>query len=164
MRLLTTANDTGGLLEHLFRRQSGRVVAHLARVLGPARLDLAEESMQEAMLRALQVWPYQGAPENAAGWLYRAATESVLGLHVEADVLRLAPCIPRRWPRFELEFRDANDTTYAITVENPSSVCRGVRETTLDGVLLPASEIPRVRDGKRHDVRVVLGESAARTP
>jgi len=101
---------------------------------------------------------------GSAGWLYRAATESVLGLHVEADVLRLAPCIPRRWPRFELEFRDANDTTYAITVENPSSVCRGVRETTLDGVLLPASEIPRVRDGKRHDVRVVLGESAARTP
>ena len=47
--------DTGVLLEHLFRHQSGRVVAHLARVLGPARLDLAEESMQYAMLRALQV-------------------------------------------------------------------------------------------------------------
>ena len=65
--------DTGGLLEHLFRHQAGRVVAHLARVLGPARLDLAEESMQEAMLRALQVWPFQGFPDNAGGWLYRLA-------------------------------------------------------------------------------------------
>jgi len=42
-------------LEHLFRRQAGRIVAHLARLLGPARLDLAlaEEAVQEAMLRAL---------------------------------------------------------------------------------------------------------------
>jgi RNA polymerase sigma-70 factor (ECF subfamily) len=70
--------DTGGLLEHLFRHQSGRVVAHLARVLGPARLDLAEESMQEAMLRALQVWPYQGVPDNAAGWLYRVAHNAAI--------------------------------------------------------------------------------------
>jgi RNA polymerase sigma-70 factor (ECF subfamily) len=70
--------DTGGLLEHLFRHQSGRVVAHLARLLGPAHLDLAEESMQEAMLRALQVWPYQGVPDNAAGWLYRVAHNAAI--------------------------------------------------------------------------------------
>lgn len=75
---LNTANDTGGLLEHLFRHQSGRVVAHLARVLGPARLDLAEESMQEALLRALQVWPYQGVPENAPGWLFRVAHNAAI--------------------------------------------------------------------------------------
>jgi RNA polymerase sigma-70 factor, ECF subfamily len=70
--------DTGVLLEHLFRHQVGRVVAHLARVLGPARLDLAEESMQEAMLRALQAWPYQGIPENPAGWLFRVAHNAAI--------------------------------------------------------------------------------------
>ena len=71
-------NDTGVLLEHLFRHQVGRVVAHLARVLGPARLDLAEESMQEAMLRALQAWPYQGIPENPGAWLFRVAHNSAI--------------------------------------------------------------------------------------
>ena len=70
--------DTGVLLEHLFRHQVGRVVAHLARVLGPACLDLAEESMQEAMLRALQSWPYQGIPENPAAWLFRVAHNSAI--------------------------------------------------------------------------------------
>ena len=70
--------DTGILLEHLFRHQVGRVVAHLARVLGPARLDLAEESMQEAMLRALQAWPYQGIPENPGAWLFRVAHNSAI--------------------------------------------------------------------------------------
>jgi RNA polymerase sigma-70 factor (ECF subfamily) len=61
------------LLEHLFRHQSGRMVAHLTRLLGPAHLDLAEEAVQETMLRALQSWPYQGVPENPPAWLFRVA-------------------------------------------------------------------------------------------
>ena len=65
--------DTGVLLEHLFRLQSGRMVAHLTRLLGPAHLELAEETVQEAMLRALQTWPYHGVPENAGAWLFKVA-------------------------------------------------------------------------------------------
>jgi RNA polymerase sigma-70 factor, ECF subfamily len=61
------------MLEHLFRHQSSRIVAHLMRLLGPAQLELAEEAVQEAMLRALETWPERGLPENAAGWLYRVA-------------------------------------------------------------------------------------------
>src|SRR5689334_10233216 len=61
------------MLEHLFRHQAGRMVAHLARLLGAAHLDLAEESVQETMLRALQTWPSQGVPENPAAWLFRVA-------------------------------------------------------------------------------------------
>lgn len=49
------------------------MVAHLTRLLGPANLDLAADAVQEAMLKALQTWPYQGIPENPAGWLFRAA-------------------------------------------------------------------------------------------
>lgn len=85
--------DARPLLEHLFRHHSGRVVAHLARVLGPTRLDLAEESVQEAMLRALQSWPYQGVPENAAGWLYRVAHNAA----IDAILTAIAPNIPTRW-------------------------------------------------------------------
>ena len=49
------------------------MVAHLSRLLGPAHLDLAEESVQNAMLRALQSWPQRGVPENPAAWLFRVA-------------------------------------------------------------------------------------------
>lgn len=62
----------------MFRHQAGRIVAHLARVVGPAQLDLAEEAVQEAMLRALQVWPHQGMPENAAAWLFRVAQNAAI--------------------------------------------------------------------------------------
>ena len=53
-------------------------MAHLARVLGPAQIDFAEEAVQEAMLRALQVWPHQGMPENAAAWLFRVAQNAAI--------------------------------------------------------------------------------------
>ena len=59
----------GPLLEHLFRRQAGRMVSHFTRLLGPAHVSLAEDAVQEALLRALYAWPDQGIPENAAAWL-----------------------------------------------------------------------------------------------
>jgi RNA polymerase sigma-70 factor (ECF subfamily) len=49
------------------------MVARLTRLLGPAYVALAEETVQEAMLRALETWPYQGAPDNPGGWLFRVA-------------------------------------------------------------------------------------------
>jgi RNA polymerase sigma-70 factor, ECF subfamily len=66
------------LLEHLFRRQAGRMVAHLARLFGPAHLDLAEEAVQSAMLRALETWPFEGTPENPEAWLFRVARNSAI--------------------------------------------------------------------------------------
>ncbi len=66
------------LLEHLFRRQSGRMVAHLTRLLGPAHLDIAEETVQDAMVRALETWPWQGVPPNPEAWLFRVAHNSAI--------------------------------------------------------------------------------------
>jgi len=54
------------------------MVAYFARLFGPAHLELAEETVQEAMLRALQTWPYQGVPENAEAWLFRVARNTAL--------------------------------------------------------------------------------------
>jgi RNA polymerase sigma-70 factor (ECF subfamily) len=75
---VSTAAEPGVILEHLFRHQAGRMTAHLTRLLGPAWLTVAEEAVQEAMVRALQAWPYQGVPENPAGWLFRVAHNSAI--------------------------------------------------------------------------------------
>ena len=95
---------------------------------------------------------------GSAGWLYRAATVSILGLRLSGNGIRIDPCVPRRWPRFEIDFRDADGTLYAIAVENPHGVCRGVREVSVDGAAAPGGVVPRLRDGGRHAVRVVLGD------
>lgn len=54
------------------------MTAHLAGLLGPSHLDLAEESVQDAMLRALGAWPHQGVPDNPAAWLFRVAHNSAI--------------------------------------------------------------------------------------
>lgn len=59
--------------EDLFRHEGARLVASLAAHLGTHRLQLAEDVVQEALVRALQTWPYRGIPENPAAWLTQAA-------------------------------------------------------------------------------------------
>ena len=76
------ASSVDTLVEHLFRREAGRLVARLVRVLGPERLDLAEEAVQEAMLQALKSWPFAGVPTDPGAWLTRVAHNRAL------DVLR----------------------------------------------------------------------------
>jgi RNA polymerase sigma-70 factor, ECF subfamily len=63
--------DHVSAVEHLFRRESGRVLATLIRTLGD--FDLAEESLQEAFVLALERWPRDGVPDNTAAWLTTAA-------------------------------------------------------------------------------------------
>lgn len=69
-----------GLVDHLFRREAGRMVAVLTRSFGPARLDLAEEVVQEALVTALKRWPWSGVPEDPVAWLYRVARNRALDL------------------------------------------------------------------------------------
>jgi len=76
--------DPGELLDHFFRHQYGALVASLTRHLGGAHLDLVEESVQEAMVRALRVWPHRGMPDRPAAWLARVARNHAI------DVLRRA--------------------------------------------------------------------------
>ena len=70
--------DTGVKLEGFFRENYGRVLASLTRYLGGANMDLAEDSVQEAMIRAMRVWPLRGPPRDPAAWLYTAARNHAL--------------------------------------------------------------------------------------
>ena len=96
---------------------------------------------------------------GSAGWLYRAALESVLGFHLHGSTLEVDPCIPRGWPGFEITFR-FRSARYEIVVQNPQGVCRGIHSTTLDGEVLAGDKrvlIPLADDGITHRVHVVLG-------
>lgn len=84
------------LMEHLFRHQAGQMVASLSRVFGLENLDLAEEVVQEAMLKALRQWPFQGIPENPRAWLMQVARNQAL------DILRRRTA----WKRKERELED----------------------------------------------------------
>lgn len=61
------------LAEHLFRHEAGRMVSIIAGIYGPRHLQLAEDVVQEAMIRAMMSWPVGGVPDNPSAWLLRTA-------------------------------------------------------------------------------------------
>ena len=70
------------LEEHLFRRESGRMIAALTRVFGVHNLALAEDVVQDAFCKALEVWKVRGLPDNPSAWLMTTAKNRAL------DVIR----------------------------------------------------------------------------
>jgi len=66
-----TATDTHRTIEAVWRIESARLIASLARVVrGVGR---AEELAQDALVAALEQWPVSGIPDNPAAWLMATA-------------------------------------------------------------------------------------------
>lgn len=86
------------LADHLFRRESGKLVSVLTGIFGIERLQLAEDVVQEAMIRALQTWPYYGTPKNPAAWLMQTAKNLAL------DVIRREKRFHEKQPEISASF------------------------------------------------------------
>lgn len=152
----------------------GDRAAGLFDLLNPITHSASPEAVQRYMVEPYVVSAdvYAVAPHvgrggwtwytGSAAWLYRAGLESILGFQLRGDRLRIEPCIPRHWPRFELSYRYRGGqdrvTTYAIELENPDRVCHGVVAVEMDdGPLDPNAAVALLDDGKTHRLRVVLG-------
>jgi len=64
----------------LFRHESGRMVIALTRLFGTHNLALAEDVVQDAFCRAIEVWKFQGVPPNPSAWLMATARHRALDL------------------------------------------------------------------------------------
>jgi cyclic beta-1,2-glucan synthetase len=76
---------------------------------------------------------------GAAGWLHRAAIESILGLDLRADQLSVSPCLPSDWPQAELTLRrDGRTMRFVLVRESgPAALATALR---LDARLLGVGE------------------------
>jgi RNA polymerase sigma factor (sigma-70 family) len=113
-------NEVAGAVDHLFRRESGRMIAALTRYFGPGQLHLVEDVVQDALIKAMQTWPYTGIPNNPSAWILHAARnraldqkrrsrvwlgkEILVGPQIE-ECLQQALKTPA--PQFEEEIRDS---------------------------------------------------------
>jgi RNA polymerase sigma factor (sigma-70 family) len=80
----TSKEESGGatLDPQLFRQESGRMVVALTRLFGMHNLALAEDVVQDAFCRAIEVWKFSGPPANPSAWLMATAK------HRAVDMLR----------------------------------------------------------------------------
>ena len=67
-------------VDHLFRQESGKMVAVLVGIFGPKHLEMAEDVVQNTLIKALEVWKFKGVPEHPKAWLYRVAKNNALDI------------------------------------------------------------------------------------
>ena len=116
-------SGVSGLVDHLFRRKAGQMVSTLTHILGPEHLDLAEEVVQEALLRALQTWPSNGVPGNPGGWLLQVARNRAIDR-------------VRRQARLTEKLQILREQTAWPRVESPADVEGPVRDDELQMLLM----------------------------
>lgn len=68
------------MVDHLFRHESGKMVAVLTRVFGFANMEQAEDIVQDTIIRALETWKFGKVPDNPQAWLYRTAKNKAIDL------------------------------------------------------------------------------------
>ena len=78
-----------------------------------------------------------------------------MGVKQDYDGLRIEPCFPSGWEYAEMtrHFRGAD---YHIVIRNPAHLENGTAEIAVDGMIVSESVLPDFKDGRRHEVEVIL--------
>ncbi|HSE41958.1 MAG TPA: sigma-70 family RNA polymerase sigma factor, partial [Acidobacteriota bacterium] len=80
------------LVDHLFRQKSGQITAILVKIFGFEHIDLAQDVVQDVLIKAIQQWPFSGVPQNPGGWLLNAAKNRAI------DILRREKLFKEKQP------------------------------------------------------------------
>ena len=102
---------------------------------------------------------------GSAGWAFRVAVESVLGLRIErGTTLILKPCVPDDWPEYRMDYTSPHGVVFHIHVLNPTGCSARVVSASLNGAALEVvdgeARVPMTDEvGTEHHVEVVLGKA-----
>jgi len=90
---------------------------------------------------------------GSAGWMYRLLIETLLGINLEGDQLRLSPRLPKSWPSYKIHYR-YRQTVYHITIIGIAADLPGKNQLVLDGNVLTSKTVPLVDDRREHFVEL----------
>jgi cellobiose phosphorylase len=95
--------------------------------------------------------------------MYRLTLETLLGLRLEVDQLRIAPCVPVHWASYKIHYR-YRETVYHLIIKRVGEGPEQVLRVTLDGAVInaagvvgagrPQAMIPLLDDRRSHQVEV----------
>ncbi len=95
---------------------------------------------------------------GSAGWMYRLLIETLLGVNLEGDQLRLTPHMPNNWTSYKIHYR-YRQTVYHITITRLDKNVADANLLSLDGKILPGQTVPLVDDRHEHivELKVING-------
>lgn len=80
------------MVEHIFRHEYGKIIAFLTHKFGPSHLETIEDAVQEALIKAMQIWGFNEPPTNPTAWLLKVAKNKVIdSLRKQQKMLDDAP-------------------------------------------------------------------------
>jgi cyclic beta-1,2-glucan synthetase len=97
---------------------------------------------------------------GSAGWMYRLLIETLLGVNLEGDQLRLTPRLPKSWATYKIHYR-YRQTVYHITINRLAEDWANGNQLFLDGKELAAKTIPLVDDNVEHFVELKVWSPAS---
>ncbi|HEX8638680.1 MAG TPA: protein ndvB, partial [Pyrinomonadaceae bacterium] len=93
---------------------------------------------------------------GAAGWMYRAALEEILGFKLTGKLLSLAPKTPPDWTEFEIKYRRGG-SLYLIKAENLRGAANSkIRRIEIDGQVVSSEQIELPETGRNHEIRFIF--------
>jgi cyclic beta-1,2-glucan synthetase len=92
---------------------------------------------------------------GSASWTYRLLTETLLGVNLEGDRLRLLPRMPKAWSSYKIHYR-YRQTVYHITISRNPEISAAQPIVSLDGHDLSETAIPLVDDHVEHFVQMQI--------
>jgi cellobiose phosphorylase len=119
---------------------------------------VAADVYGESLLTGKGGWTWY---TGSAGWMYRVALESVLGLQFEGDSILLEPAISENWKGYSVELRlDDEETSYQIKIDNPNGLQSGLLEGTIDGESVQFENSPAIvplkKDKHKHVIELKI--------
>jgi RNA polymerase sigma factor (sigma-70 family) len=100
-----TATDTHRAIDAVWRIESARLIAGLARIVRD--VGVAEELAQDALVAALERWPESGVPDNPGAWLMATAK------HRAIDYFRRNKLLERKHEELGRELKTQQDVAMA---------------------------------------------------
>ncbi|MGD1030764.1 MAG: glucoamylase family protein [Opitutaceae bacterium] len=98
---------------------------------------------------------------GSAGWMYRVLVETLLGVNLEGDQLRLEPRFPKTWTTFKIHYR-YRQTVYHITISRAAAELAGGDLLSVDGAEMPGQTIPLKDDRREHAVELKVRGTGGR--
>ncbi len=93
---------------------------------------------------------------GTAAWNFLVISQNILGIKPEYNGLMIDPCIPSNMKGYKVT-RGFRGDVYNIEIKNPDGVCKGIKSVTVDGKKIEGNIITPFKDGKEHNVEVIMG-------
>jgi len=96
------------LVDHFLRTEYGKAVSLLSNRFGGSHIELAEDAVQEALIKAMQTWPYNKVPDNPTGWILRVAGNKMID-QLRRDQKTANEAIPEKFEELSINLESIND-------------------------------------------------------